>query len=304
MSIRILKGMDLPWWLIAVGVGVGAFGTLIGAGGGFILVPLLLLIYPSERPEVIASISLAVVFCNAASGSWAYARMGRIDYRAALVFSLASLPGAALGALTTSVIPRRAFDGVLGLLLICASVLLSQRRGTGPVEETESYDDAPGDGSAVPRDVDVFAADRTCVGYAPVVRQNEAIPRARALWLGSALSVAVGFVSSVLGIGGGIIHVPALVRILRFRVHVATATSHLILAFMALTGTIVHIATGSFTHGWRRTAMLAIGVVIGAQWGARWSRRVHGRLIVRALAVALILVGLRLVTAAAWGARE
>ena len=98
-------------WLVILGVAVGLVGTLIGAGGGFILVPILLLIHPREQPEIIACISLAVVFFNAASGSIAYARMKRIDYRGAIIFSLATMPGAILGAICTSSIPRRLFVG-------------------------------------------------------------------------------------------------------------------------------------------------------------------------------------------------
>jgi uncharacterized membrane protein YfcA len=67
--------------LIALGFGVGAYGTLIGAGGGFVLMPILLLLYPDDRPELLTSISLAVVFFNTLSGSEAYAMMKRIDYR-------------------------------------------------------------------------------------------------------------------------------------------------------------------------------------------------------------------------------
>ena len=50
--------------LIAIGFSAGAYGTLIGAGGGFVLMPILLLLYPKENPEILASISLAVVFFN------------------------------------------------------------------------------------------------------------------------------------------------------------------------------------------------------------------------------------------------
>jgi hypothetical protein len=97
-----------------------------------------------------------------------------------------------------------------------------------------------------------------------------------------------------LGIGGGIIHVPALVHILNFPVHIATATSHFILAIMALTGTGVHIFVGTFHHGIRRTIALAIGVLIGAQLGASLSNRVGGVWIIRGLAIALGLVGIRI----------
>jgi len=67
-------------WLIPLGLLIGTLGTLIGAGGGFVLLPVLLLLYPGADPETVTSISLAVVFFNALSGSWAYARMRRIDY--------------------------------------------------------------------------------------------------------------------------------------------------------------------------------------------------------------------------------
>ena len=103
--------------LIVLGFGTGAYGTLIGAGGGFVLVPILLLLYPHDGPHLITSISLAVVFFNAASGSEAYARMGRVDYRSGLLFAIATIPGAVLGALTTSLLPRSLFDMTFGVLL-------------------------------------------------------------------------------------------------------------------------------------------------------------------------------------------
>jgi len=112
-------------WLVPVGACVGAYGTLIGAGGGFVLVPFLLLLYPTENPEVITSISLAVVFFNAFSGSLAYARHGRIDYQAGRQFAVATIPGAILGALSTAYLPRHVFDIVMGvLMMIGAGVLL------------------------------------------------------------------------------------------------------------------------------------------------------------------------------------
>jgi uncharacterized membrane protein YfcA len=107
------------------------------------------------------------------------------------------------------------------------------------------------------------------------------------------LSFFVGYASSLLGIGGGVIHVPALVHLLNFPVHIATATSHFMLAIMAFTGTAVHVATGAFHHGVRRAILLSIGVVIGAQVGAWLSSRIQGDWILRGLAIALAFVGAR-----------
>src|SRR5262245_27547237 len=116
--------MTTQLWLLPLGLLVGAFGTLIGAGGGFILVPILLILYPSEPTEQIASISLAVVFFNAFSGSLAYARMKRIDYRSGIIFSAATIPGAILGAISTAYLPRRLFDLLFGVMMIAAGIYL------------------------------------------------------------------------------------------------------------------------------------------------------------------------------------
>jgi len=255
---------------------VGAFGTLIGAGGGFVLMPVLLLLYPDEKPQIITSISLAVVFFNALSGSAAYARMKRIEIRTGLLFSAASVPGAVVGALTTAYIPRRQFDAVFGILMIAASAYLIWSAGRGQRER------AAAGGGARRFKVNLVDAE----GVRHIFSYNPA--------LGVAISVCVGFMSSLLGIGGGIIHVPAMVYLLDFPVHIATATSHFILAIMALTGTVVHIVAGEFTRGVRRTICLAIGVLIGAQIGAAMSGRVKGVWIIRGLAAALGIVGLRI----------
>ncbi len=247
--------------LIALGVFVGGLGTLIGAGGGFLLMPLLVLLYPHERPEVLASISLAVVGFNAISGSLGYARQKRIDYRAGWIFVATGVPGAVLGAWTTSRIPRSVFDLWLGSLLVLVSAFLLVSGTLKP-----------------PLD--------------PVVaRADERRPWAR----GGVLSFVVGFFSSLLGIGGGIIHVPGLIYLLRFPVHIATGTSHFVLAFTAAAGTIAHVSAGEFSTGHRRTAALAAGAIIGAQVGARISQVTASVWILRLLGVALGGVGVRVV---------
>ena len=92
-----------------LGIVIGAYGTIIGAGGGFVLMPILLLLYPEQSPELLTAISLAVVFFNASSGSAAYARMKRIDYKSGIIFSIATIPGAILGSISTSYINRNVF---------------------------------------------------------------------------------------------------------------------------------------------------------------------------------------------------
>src|ERR1041385_6487651 len=111
----------------ALGVAVGAIGTLIGAGGGFVLIPVLLFLHPHEPAANLTALSLAVVFANSLSGSSAYARMGRVDWRSAPLFSLAGRPGSLGGAWLTKFIQRRLFDPLLGLTLIVGAILVLAR---------------------------------------------------------------------------------------------------------------------------------------------------------------------------------
>ena len=118
--------------------------------------------------------------------------------------------------------------------------------------------------------------------------------------LGVLISLVIGFVSSFLGIGGGVIHVPVMSQFLGLPVHIATATSHFVLAIMSGTATLTHLAQGSYRagDGLRRSVALSIGVIVGAQLGARLSLRLRGAVIQRLLrllpALALRLLSSRI----------
>jgi len=263
--------------LVALGVVVGALGTLVGAGGGFVLMPILVLLYPDEKPEALACISLAVVFLNALSGSIGYARLKLIDYSSGKLFLLSGIPGAVAGAFVTSLLPREAFDLWLGGTLVLAALgilVASPPRQEGGGDENGAAETAG-----------------ASHGIAPAAVAQRRVR-------GVILSFGVGFISSLLGIGGGIIHVPAMVYLLRFPVHVAAATSHFVLTGTSLAGTLVHIFDGSFTSGYGKTAALGVGVIVGAQIGARFSKRAAPAWILRGLAIALAGVGVRVIMVA------
>ena len=258
--------------LVLLGVAVGAFGTLVGAGGGFVLTPVLLILYPHDSAQTLTAISLVVVFFNALSGSVAYFRLRRIDFRSGIPFALATIPGAIGGALLVSVVSRHLFDLVIAATIGGLAAWLAL--GGGRREH------APAGGT--PR----VLTDSSGHTYRYSVRA----------WRGVAYSTAVGFFSSFLGIGGGIFHVPLLIRGLGFPTHIATATSHFILAIMGGSASITHLLAGSFSHGHglHRAVALSIGVVGGAQIGAFASTKMSGRLIQWLLVAALFVLAVRL----------
>lgn len=263
--------------LIPIGAAVGVYGTVVGVGGGFLIVPALLFLYPDEDPVGITSISLMVVFFNAMSGSAAYARLRRIDYRSGLAFAAASLPGAVGGAYLVHLVPRGLFDLVFGVALIAVALWLIRSAGRHLAVR------APRQGRFVVRRV------------LPGAHPGEEFRYSYDMLQGVAAAAVIGFLSSMLGIGGGVFHVPVMIDLLRFPVHVATATSQLVLMFMTGEASAVHLLNGDL-HGenlWR-AVLLSIGAVPGAQLGARLSHRFRGATISRLLAAALLFVGARL----------
>lgn len=260
--------------LAALGLAVGAVGTLVGAGGGFLLAPILLVVYPHDSPETLTSVSLAAVWANSTSGTVAYLRQRRVDVRSGLVFGAATLPGAVGGAIVVGYVPRRAFDAVMAAALGAVALWIARSRAAEPPTQ---------------------GAERVIVDR----EGNEWRYRVRVA-RGALYSVGVGFASSFLGIGGGVFHVPILVAGLGFPTHIATATSHFVLSMMSGAGVITHLVEGSYRvgHGLRRSLALGIGVAVGAQLGAQLSTRTPARVIERLLAVGLVLVAFRLAVTA------
>lgn len=262
--------------MIVLGFGVGAFGTLVGAGGGFILVPVLLFLHPEREPGQITAISLLVVLLNSISGSAAYARQLRIDYRSGLWFALGTLPGAVAGALLVGAFPRRAFDAMFAVVLGGLALYLLFRKEPTAIRE-------PVTGIGV---VNRLIRDRYGNAYVYSFQ----------LWKGVLLSIGVGLFSSLLGIGGGVLHVPIMASVLHFPIHIAVSTSQFVLMFMSGEATIVHIFRGNlgFNDALAEGVLIAIGAVAGAQLGASLGRRLHGNAVSRALAIALLIVSIRL----------
>ena len=251
---------------VLLGLAVGAFGTFIGAGGGFLLVPALLLGYRFAPADAVGT-SLALVFLNALSGSIAYLRQRRVDLHLGWRFAGATIPGAVGGAYLTRALTSGLFSLGFGTLLLGIATLLFWGQSASPSRraKTRAVVDARGETHA-------YAVD---------------------VWKGVVLSFFVGFISSVFGIGGGIIHVPFLIVILGLPIHVATATSHFVLSISTLVGASTFLALGHVDL--RLVALIGIGILAGAQLGAWASTRARPIVIRIVLAASLTLVAIRMI---------
>lgn len=269
--------------LVLAGFALGTLGTLVGVGGGFLLVPLLVLLDPLASARAVTSVSLTVVFFNALSGTVGYLRQRRVDLKSGLLFASATVPGAVLGVAINSMVPREAFQALLGGLLVVLGGVLLRAPPRRTATDLELAD------PELPR------FDLPCWRRLPHVRHPYPA--------GVLLAFAVGCFSSLVGIGGGIVHVPALTYLLNFPVHIATATSTFVLMVSSGVGMTAHVATGGIgadgPSGLWKAATLSAGVIVGAQLGTRLAPQLDGRTILRLLAVLMLLAGGRVLWVAA-----
>jgi uncharacterized membrane protein YfcA len=246
---------------LALGFAIGAIGTLIGVGGGVVLVPLLLHLYPDKPTYWIGGITMGMIAVNATSGSITYWRRGKIHMKAALVFVIAGIPGGILGVLAEHHVNRSMFENIFGgaMMLFAVALWLKPEKSEASQVGAES--------------------DLNRKFYVQ----------------GGLLSLVIGFVSSFLSIGGGVFHVPALTHVLGFPVHMATGTSHFVLGCTAWIALATHLWNQDISLSEPILWQLALGAAVGAQLGAYLSVKVTGNTILRLLSVVLALVGLRLV---------
>lgn len=272
---------DILVWpgLFLLGAGVGVYGTLIGVGGGFLLVPILLFLFPDLPPESVTALSLGVVFFNALSGSYAYGRQRRIDYEAGAIFATTTIPSAVIGALATGLLAAGVFEVAFGVLLIAAAVWLqlphpTALRVTPPSPRMRRHSIT---------DVDQFTY---VFSFDP--------------YLALLLGFTIGVGASLFGVGGGIFLVPAMVLLMRIPSHIATATSTFVLLFTGATGALVHLLLGHFEGLAAEEFCLAAGSLFGAQVGATVSRQLVNRqqVITRFFSVALLIVAARMLLGA------
>ena len=116
---------------------------------------------------------------------------------------------------------------------------------------------------------------------------------------GIPVSFAAGCLSSLMGIGGGVLHVPAMILWLGFPHHIAVATSTLIISVSSFIGAAAFASQGAVN--WGVAIPIATGAVIGAQFGARIAKSLSGKWVGRLLALALCVIGIRMLVSSLVG---
>lgn len=251
-----MRGMQMEVaGFLALGILVGLLGALLGIGGGMVIVPLLVFAWDYE-PQLAIGTSVLMVLMNAVSGTWGYIRQKKVCVDAALKFAVATVPGAFLGSYAAEYLQGRLFYLVFGAFFVLAAINMYRKASKN-------------------------AAGKTA-GEVPEVYNWK---------LGVLCSVGVGFLASILGIGGGIVHVPFMVYVLNFPVHVAIATSTCILAVSSLAGLVSHAMLGHIV--WTSGLAIGAGVFVGAQGGVALAQRLQSGILMKLASVLVLITGIK-----------
>jgi len=259
--------------LLLLGLIAAMFGSIVGLGGGIIIVPALVLLGPQLTGGQIdhttaVGTSLCALIVTALASTLSYAKKRRVDFRSGWLLFITSGPAAMIGSALTGYLKDGSFQLVFGIFMLLMAGLLVARDYLKPVSRQwpveRSYIDQEGTAHTY--------------GYAV----------APALIVG----FFVGLISGLFGIGGGSLFVPVMVLLFRFPPHLATATSMFVIFLSSLLGSSVHLWLGEVDL-WIVLALVP-GAWIGGKFGAYVASRMSGKGLMWLLRITLILLSAEL----------
>jgi uncharacterized membrane protein YfcA len=271
----ILVLVEIDIWqfveILAFALVAGGFGALVGLGGGVLIVPFLTLVMGVDIHQAIAA-SLVAVIATSTGAASSYVRDGLSNLRVAIFLEVATTFGAVVGAVAAGVVSPRVLFVLFGLLLSYSAAMMLRRR-----REQVSLAPAGGldlSGEFVDRGVAVhYTAQRPVLGFG--------------------LMVGAGITSGLLGIGSGVMKVPAMDLAMRLPIKVSTATSNLMIGVTAAAGAVVFLMRGEMDP--LLATPVAVGVAAGSSLGSRLLPRLASATIRRLFVAVLLVIAVQMI---------
>ncbi|MCC2249497.1 sulfite exporter TauE/SafE family protein [Virgibacillus sp. AGTR] len=262
---------------ILIGILTAFVGGLMGLGGGIILIPSLLFLnqlsdaFSWATPQAIVGISLVSMVFTAMSSTIAYYKRGRVDYKTGLLFLSGSLPGGMIGSWLNQFIDGDQFLLYFGCITIVISLLFFIKRKEPTKQISNNISE-------------IRTFELNGITYQYTVSK----------WVAFVLSLIVGALSGLFGIGGGSIMVPAMILLFGIPAHIATTTSMFMIFFISIIGAGTHIALGHIE--WQYVFLFIPGAWIGGKLGAWVNQLLTGKTLEWILRIVLIIIGIRMIS--------
>jgi uncharacterized protein len=250
--------------ILVVAVVAGFFGSMLGVGGGIVMVPMLTLAFGVPVKTAIAT-SIVCVIATSSMAQTAFVARGMTHVRLGMLLEVATASGAVAGGITAVLVDARFLQVSFAVVLVYVAWQMNRRGGDAEPVRTgllESTFVDPATGQAVTYGV-------------------------RRLKLGFALSFVAGNVSGLLGVGGGAFKVPIMNVLMDVPLKVTIATSNLMIGVTAATGAAIFYGRGYLDP--RYAVPAALGILVGARFGPRAAMRLDARTL--ALVFQVVLLG-------------
>ncbi|MHB8086368.1 MAG: sulfite exporter TauE/SafE family protein, partial [Dehalococcoidia bacterium] len=273
------------WALAATGLVAGTLGSMLGVGGGIMMVPILTLWMGVPMQYAIGS-SLVSIVINACTATSVYIDNHVTNLKLGLLLSTTLIPGAVAGAFLASKLSSPVLSLLFGLLMVyvCYTLIPRKPRRLSP-EQIEAAKDPH-------EKVHTTHAWLDGNYYDPAVKQEISYETHRPV-TGMATGFFGGVISSLLGVGGGIINVPVMNLLMKVPIKAAIATSSLLLAFTTMTGSLIYAYNGYVMP--YIIAPLIPGIFLGAQLGPRIARRVQSKALIVIFIVFLLVTSVLMI---------
>lgn len=271
--------------ILGMGAAVGFLSGMFGVGGGFLITPLL--IFYNVPPVVAVATGANQVVASSLSGAITHFRRGTLDMKLGTVLLVGGLAGASVGVWIFSWLRRLGqldltisllyviLLGIIGSLMLMES-LSAMRKAARNQPATLKR---PGQHTwihGLPFKMR-FKKSRIYLSVLPLLL----------------LGFVIGILTSIMGVGGGFIMVPAMIYLLRIPTNVVVGTSQFQIIFTTAYATIVQAAT-NYSVDVVLAFILMIAGVIGAQYGLRVGQKLRGEQLRALLALLVLAVGVRL----------
>ena len=269
--------MNILEWIIMflIGMIAGTFGSIVGLGGGIIVVPALLFINSVGvlsvpiLPQNAVGISLMVIIFTAIASTVYNYKQNKVDIKSGLFFFLASGSFALVGSYINQYIELKQFYIIFGLVMIFITYLLSKKKNKKAVNVSWHV---------IKHHIDE-SGEEWEYGYNKVIA--------------FAVSGFAGLLAGLFGIGGGAILVPMMVILFHFPPHIATATSMFIILLSATVGSISHLVLGNIIFIY--VLMIAPGAYLGGKLGSFLATKLSSQGLIKLLRIVIILVAIQMI---------
>jgi uncharacterized protein len=275
-------------FLIVSGAAAGLLGSLLGLGGGILVIPILVLALKVPMHTAVATSLLCVIATSSAAAS-RNVRKGIANIRLGMTLEIATVIGAIIGSSIAGFLSARTLMQIFaGALLLMAPAMA---RGVDD-DENEKPDADVGERSAFLAGFDG--------AYYDAARDAQVEYRVTRLPVALGVSSVAGTLSGLLGVGGGILKVPVLTMFCDVPMKAAAATSNFMIGVTAVASAVIYYGRGEIAPA--ISAATVLGVFAGSRVGTLLAPKLHGNQLRRLFAAVMVVVAVQMILKAqgAW----